>query len=338
MRTLPVIAISGGDPAGIGPKVSLDASIHALQKRICTPVIFACWSRAFQKHAGKQAKSVVEVRNSLGEVLGEQNREKRIWVVDCGGREHPTIKPGKPSINKIEAFTGHTEWLAGASGTDAGKIVMSFVGKKAVIATVTRHLGLRHVPDGLGVKLIVKTVSLVCASLVLDFRMKRARVGIASLNPHASDGGLLGDEEKRIIEPALEISGEVLTRAGWQDKISLLGPLGADALMRQIATGKVDAAVAMYHDQAMIPVKVIDPFSWAGYTIGLPFVRTTPDHGTAFDIAAGGRANTGSMIRAVKLAAEISARKKSLSSSIDAIHGIIDGACSAWGYSNIDNT
>jgi 4-hydroxythreonine-4-phosphate dehydrogenase len=355
VKPLPVIAISGGDPAGIGPQVALRAAADAARLKICVPVLFM-HEASLPAGFGKGRR--VEIRGSLDEVLEEKEREGKTWLVHTGRDLRPSWKQGSPSvegaasaleslkaaalsamrgkaaalvtapaskqwIGRIEKFPGHTEWLAAFSGVPADDVVMTFVGDRMKIATVTRHLPLKDVPSFLRAETIVSAAVMFCASLILDFRMKRARVGVCSLNPHASDGGLLGDEEATIIVPALETAGEALLDAGWRKKISLSGPLGADGLMRQLSLGMVDGVLAMYHDQAMIAVRIMGTSRWAGYTLGLPFVRTTPAHGTAFDIAGRSSADAGSMAEAIRLAAALAKAKPSLRTELNNIRGLI---------------
>ena len=327
MKRLPVIAISGGDPAGIGPQIARHACRYAMRRKICEPVLFTHEHAAARPAAALQKIRLVHTpggakkcprpgRPTLdGARIALASIRAAAAMVMSGEADALVTAPvSKEWINRIEPFSGHTEWLAGISGIDPENIVMFFSGKKSAIATVTRHIALSEVAAALKPEAIIRTVVLVCGSLVLDFRMKKATVGICALNPHASDGGLMGHEEETMIEPAVEAAKKIVDRAGWGRRIRLLGPMGADALMRQMALGKIRACVAMYHDQAMIAVKVLEPHSSVGFTLGLPFIRTTPSHGTAFDIAASssGRPNSESMKAAVRLAVMISSGKSGL--------------------------
>ncbi|MFH1437626.1 MAG: 4-hydroxythreonine-4-phosphate dehydrogenase PdxA [Pseudomonadota bacterium] len=333
-RALPVIAVSGGDPAGIGPRIALDACLYAARRKICVPVLFthenavAMPAAALKKirlvHTPGGAKKCPRPgRPTLGgAAIAFASLRAAAGMVMSGEADALVTAPvSKEWMSRIEPFSGHTEWLAVISGIDPENVVMFFSGKKSAIATVTRHIALSEVAAALKPGAITRTVALVCGSLVLDFRMKKATVGICALNPHASDGGLTGHEEKTVIEPAVAAARKIVDRAGWARRIRLLGPMGADALMRQMALGKIQACVAMYHDQAMIAAKVLEPHSSVGCTLGLPFIRTTPSHGTAFDIAASpsGRPSSESMKAAVRLAVKISSGKGGLRQRLRAL-------------------
>ena len=360
MKPLPIIAIAGGDPAGVGPQVALEAALASLRGRRCVPVIFTSARCAAATQAWRKVGRLAEVAGSFEEAARGSHDRRRIWIVPVETPGAAAIVRGRPSeeaaevallslrkaaeavmagkaaalvtapvskdwMSRIEPFPGHTEWLASAAGLPPDDVVMAFVGRRMAVATVTRHLPLRAVPGALRADAIVKAVVLLCASLVLDFRRRRVRVGVCALNPHASDGGLLGDDEERILAPAVRSCRETLARAGWGGRISLSGPAGADGIMRQMSLGMLDAAVAMYHDQAMIAAKVMEPLTCAGITLGLPFIRTTPMHGTAFDIAGKGRPSPASTLAAVALAARIAGQRSSLVRGLDRVRGLLAG-------------
>jgi len=360
MKPLPIIAIAGGDPAGVGPQVALEAALASLRGRRCVPVIFTSARCAAATRAWREAGRMAEVVEKVGEAVRGSHDRRRLWIVEVDTPGAEAILRGRPSeeaaeaalrslrkateavmageasalvtapvskewMSRIEPFPGHTEWLASAAGLPPDDVVMAFIGRKMAVATVTRHLPLRAVPEALRTDAIVKAVVLLGASLVLDFRRRLTRMGVCSLNPHASDGGLLGDEEEKIVTPAVRLCREALARAGWEKRISLAGPAGADGIMRQMSLGLLDAAVAMFHDQAMIAAKVMEPLLCAGITLGLPFVRTTPVHGTAFDIAGKGRPSASSTLAAVTLAAGIAGRGSALLREMDRIRGLIAG-------------
>jgi 4-hydroxythreonine-4-phosphate dehydrogenase len=360
MKPLPIIAIAGGDPAGVGPQVALEAALASLRGRRCIPVIFTSARCAAATRAWREAGRLAEVVGKFGEAVRGSRDRRRLWIVEVETPGAEAILRGRPSeeaaeaalrslrkateavmaggaaalvtapvskewMSRIEPFPGHTEWLASAAGLPPDDVVMAFIGRKMAVATVTRHLPLGAVPEALRIDAIVKAVVLLCASLVLDFRRRRTRMGVCSLNPHASDGGLLGDEEEKIVTPAVRLCRETLARAGWERRISLGGPAGADGIMGQMSLGLLDAAVAMYHDQAMIAAKIMEPLSCAGITLGLPFIRTTPMHGTAFDIAGKGRPSASSTLAAVALAAGIARQGSALLRELDRVRGLIAG-------------
>jgi 4-hydroxythreonine-4-phosphate dehydrogenase len=201
------------------------------------------------------------------------------------------------------AFPGHTELLAERFG--AREVAMTFVGPRLVVALATVHVPLARVADTLSVERIVAVGELLAASLARDLgRTGPVRVGVVGLNPHAGEGGMLGGEEGSIIAPAVDTLAQ---RLGDAARVS--GPLVPDAAFRMAADGGVDGLVAMYHDQALIPVKLLDFEDAVNVTLGLPIVRTSPDHGTAYDLAGTGRARPASMAAALALAARIRAAR-----------------------------
>jgi len=195
---------------------------------------------------------------------------------------------------------GHTEYLAKlaseGSGVTAHPVMMLWSPELAVVP-VTIHLPLRQVVEALTSELIVQTGQIVAQDLTARFRVARPRLAVAGLNPHAGEQGTLGDEDVTVVRPAVER----LKAQG----IDARGPLAADSLFHQAARVSYDAVLAMYHDQALIPIKTLAFDHAVNVTLGLPFVRTSPDHGTAFDIAGTGRADPGSLIAALTLAARL---------------------------------
>ncbi|HVV83067.1 MAG TPA: 4-hydroxythreonine-4-phosphate dehydrogenase PdxA, partial [Kofleriaceae bacterium] len=178
-------------------------------------------------------------------------------------------------------------------------------GPRLVVALVTSHVPLAAVPGLLAVDRIVRVGELLAGALALELgRAAPVRVGVVGLNPHAGEGGLLGADEARVIAPAVAALAE---RLGAGAVVS--GPLVPDAAFRHALDGHVDGLVAMYHDQALIPVKLVDFDEAVNVTLGLPIVRTSPDHGTAYDLAGTGRARPTSMARALSLAADFVARR-----------------------------
>jgi 4-hydroxythreonine-4-phosphate dehydrogenase len=191
-------------------------------------------------------------------------------------------------------FLGHTEMLAERLG--ATDVAMFFVGPKLKVALATVHRPLVEVVHDLSTERIRTVIELVATSLTHDFGLATPRIGVVGLNPHAGEDGLLGDEDEEIIAPALVVpcGGAILS-----------GPLVPDAAFRDHLHGRYDAVVAMYHDQGLIPVKLVDFDESVNVTLGLPIVRTSPDHGTAYDIAGKGIARAISMQRALALAIEM---------------------------------
>jgi len=182
---------------------------------------------------------------------------------------------------------------------------MMLTAKDLRVALVTIHEPLAKVPGLLTREAIVRAGRVTAEALARDFGVERPRIAVAGLNPHAGEGGALGDEEIRIVAPAVS----ALREAG----VDARGPLPADSLFHEAARATYDAALCLYHDQALIPVKMLDFWGGVNVTLGLPVVRTSPDHGVALDIAGKGLARPESLIAAIRLAAGIAARRRSAS-------------------------
>jgi 4-hydroxythreonine-4-phosphate dehydrogenase len=190
------------------------------------------------------------------------------------------------------AYPGHTEYLAALAGVE--RVVMMLACDALRVVPVTIHIPLSDVPQALTADLLRETIRITHAGLIRDFGLASPRLAVAGLNPHAGEGGAMGHEEARLITPVLD----GLRREGMQ----IAGPLPADTMFHPGARGRYDAAICMYHDQALIPIKTLDFASGVNVTLGLPFIRTSPDHGTAFDIAGQGIADPSSLIAALRMA------------------------------------
>lgn len=197
-------------------------------------------------------------------------------------------------------FPGHTEFLAALTGV-AGREVMMLASPLLRVVPVTVHVSLRRALELLSTDAIVAAARTTHAALHRDFGIPRPRLAIAGLNPHAGEGGALGQEEAATIEPAI-----AALRA---DGLDVSGPWPPDTMFTEAARARYDAAICMYHDQALIPLKTLDMRQGVNVTLGLPIVRTSPDHGTAFDIAGQGVADPASLIAALRLAAELAGRR-----------------------------
>ncbi len=197
------------------------------------------------------------------------------------------------------AFPGHTEYLAHLAGVD--RVVMMLAAPALRVVPVTIHIPLAAVPQALTPLLLEQTLRITSAAMADDFGVTRPRLAVSGLNPHAGEGGTMGSEDAAVIVPVLE-----RLRAEGMD---LAGPLPADTMFHPAARASYDVAVCMYHDQALIPLKTLDFAGGVNVTLGLPFVRTSPDHGTAFDIAGRGRADPASLIAALGMAARMAARR-----------------------------
>jgi 4-hydroxythreonine-4-phosphate dehydrogenase len=200
------------------------------------------------------------------------------------------------------AEPGHTEFLAKLVQETTGRTlrpVMLLWAPELAVVPVTIHLPLREIFDQLSAELIVETGRIVAHDLRTRFRIARPRLAIAGLNPHAGEQGTLGEEDRAIVTPAVaQLAAE---------GIDVKGPLPADSMFHDSARLSYDAALCMYHDQALIPIKTLAFDHAVNVTLGLPFVRTSPDHGTAFDIAGTGKADPKSLIAALRLAARLAA-------------------------------
>ncbi len=197
-------------------------------------------------------------------------------------------------------FPGHTELLASRCGVD--EVVMMLAGERLKVCLVTTHCALRDVPQKLTVERVLSTIRIAAESLRQQFGVLQPRLAVLALNPHAGEGGLFGDEEKRTIVPAIE--------AARKQGIKASGPHSADTLFWFAAQGHYDAVICMYHDQGLIPLKLLHFDDGVNVTLGLPVVRTSVDHGTAYDLAGAGKASPASLIAAVKMAAEMADKQE----------------------------
>ncbi len=214
-----------------------------------------------------------------------------------------TAPVGKAQLARVGfEYPGQTEFLAEACGLSADQAVMMLAGPSLRTVPVTVHCALSEVSGRLTTGLIVDRARITADALREDFGIATPRIAIAGLNPHAGEGGRFGNEERDIIAPAVEL----LATMG----IAATGPHPADALFTPRARKTYDVALAMYHDQALVPLKALDFDEGVNVTLGLPIVRTSPDHGTAFDIAGKGLADPGAMIAALEMASAI-ARQRS---------------------------
>ena len=195
------------------------------------------------------------------------------------------------------AFPGHTEYLAHLGGVERTVMMLAAPGLRVVPVTI--HIPLADVPTALTADLIIQTARITHAALRSDFAIAAPRIAVAGLNPHAGEGGAMGREEITTISPALD----VLRAQG----IDVDGPLPADTMFHPAARARYDAALTMYHDQGLVPIKTLDFARGVNVTLGLPFVRTSPDHGTAYDIAGKGIADASSLIEAIRLAGQMAA-------------------------------
>ena len=198
-------------------------------------------------------------------------------------------------------FIGHTEYLAEKDGQDS---LMILISKDLRVATITTHIPISKVSKSLTRKKISTKIEILNKSLIKDFNIKKPKIAVSSLNPHSGEEGSIGKEEINTIEPCVDYFKDM--------GMKIEGPLPADTLFYKKNLNKFDARICMYHDQALIPLKTIDFYGGINFTAGLSFVRTSPDHGTAFNLAGKNRANPKSLINAIKQALIISENRKNI--------------------------
>jgi len=192
-------------------------------------------------------------------------------------------------------YDGHTQLISHLTGTE--EYVMMLAGKRLRVSLVTIHCALKEVPAILSTDAVYKTIVITARALLEDFGLEKARLAVAALNPHAGESGLFGKEEDEIIEPAIKMA--------WDNGYQVLGPFPPDTVFHKAASGQFDAVIAMYHDQGLIPLKLLHFSDAVNVTLGLPIIRTSVDHGTAYDIAGTGQADPSSLKEAIKLAARM---------------------------------
>lgn len=332
------IAITIGDPAGIGPEIALKASLSKEIRKLCAPVLIGdnVVIEEAAKLIGLPAKGVrVSRRQGVkGNTLaGTVPMLADVQTIDVHGlprrsfaRGKPTAAGGEASVvyigkavrlameKKVDAvvtapiskealklagfrWPGHTEMIA--EFTNTKEFAMMLAGGPLRVILVTIHNRLSDVPGLVRKKTIARTIRL--AEKACDMMgIRKPRIAVAGLNPHAGEAGILGDEEEREIIPAIAASKK--------EGLAVEGPFPPDVVFRKAYQGEVDIVVCMYHDQGLIPLKMIAFESGVNVTVGLPIIRTSPDHGTAYDIAWKGSANPSSMIEAIKLAARLRLR------------------------------
>jgi 4-hydroxythreonine-4-phosphate dehydrogenase len=284
----PRLAITLGDPAGIGPEIVSAALKNPRVKAACEPIVIGDPKKKVRlgRPSREGGRSAI---NSLRLALGLlEARQVKALV---------TAPVSKEAFHAAElAFPGHTEFLADAAG--AKSVGMLMVAGELRALLLTRHLPLAAVSEALTVKVIAEGARLAQDFARRVLRKSRPRLALCGLNPHAGDNGLMGSEEKEIFVPAIA----ALRRQG----VRVEGPVAADSVFRDMAKGTYTMALAAYHDQGMIPLKLYAPRRLVNITLGLPYIRTSPGHGTAYDIAGKGKADPSAMIEAILLAAHYS--------------------------------
>lgn len=331
MRRL--LALTQGDPAGVGPELALaawrqreergippfaylgdGATLSALAERLNLPVPVhsigwdeaeACFDTALPvielQHRSRAHSGLPDPANAAGVV---EAIERGVEAVETGRAAALVTNPIAKSVLYAAGFQhpGHTEFLAELAGRGreaTPRPVMMIWSEDLAVIPVTIHIPLEAVPEQLTTELIVETGRIAAADLRRRFGVTAPRLALCGLNPHAGEGGALGKEDATVIAPAID----QLRALG----IEANGPYPADTLFHARARAGYDVALGMYHDQALIPIKTIAFDDGVNVTLGLPFIRTSPDHGTAFDIAGKGIARPDSLCAALRLAARMAA-------------------------------
>ncbi|RMH32710.1 MAG: 4-hydroxythreonine-4-phosphate dehydrogenase PdxA [Nitrospirae bacterium] len=336
--SLPILAITMGDPAGIGPEIIIKALRTESIWTYARPVVLA--SRIVMEQAALAQGASLTIRPLTKQDLTVNvfnSAPRTLPILDPFDAPLPPIPPAQPSaaggraavqcihtavrlaqagivdaivtapINKRAMqlagydYPGHTEMLADLTG--AKRVGMMIVGGGLKVLFVTTHVALRKLPDLLSATAIVEAIELASTGLRDIFKLTHPRIGVAGLNPHAGENGLFGDEEERYIVPAV--------REAQAKGIDCTGPLPADTLFGKAVRGAFDGIVAMYHDQGLIALKTVAFGRCVNLTVGLPIIRTSVDHGTAYDIAGKGVADPASLLEAMALGARLAAERRS---------------------------
>ena len=323
MTTLPPaltpLALTMGDPAGIGPEITL-AAWHARKAAhpfvvLGDPTLYPgrliVASAAEAASVFPHALPVLPIPLASPAIPGRPNSdnaaaiiasiERAVRLTEAGETAAVVTNPIAKSVLYAAGFPhpGHTEFLAELTG--AKLPVMMLASPMLRVVPITIHVSLADAIRTLTTDCIIETARITAAALRRDFGIANPRLAFAGLNPHAGEDGAMGDEEARIIRPAMQTLAE--------EGITVLGPYPPDTMFTPRARKGYDVAMGMYHDQVLIPIKTLDMDGGVNVTLGLPIIRTSPDHGTAFDIAGKGLADPSSLLAALDLAAELASHK-----------------------------
>ncbi len=321
------VAITHGDINGVGYEVIFKALSDPAMLELCTPIIYGSPRVAIFHKKALDISTNFNTIHDASEIV-----EGKINLVSCFDDEmkidfgQPTAESGRAAYLALERavedyknglfdvlvtapickasihgenfnFPGHTEYLQQRLATDNEKALMILMNDKMRVALVTTHLAIRDVADAITEDLVEEKLRQLYASLRRDFLVSSPRIAVLSLNPHCGDNGLIGNEEQECIAPAIEKLNE--------EGIECFGPYPADGFFGDAAYRKFDAVLAMYHDQGLAPMKALGMAEGVNFTAGLGIVRTSPDHGTAYDIAGKGVADANSMRQAIFEAIDI---------------------------------
>jgi 4-hydroxythreonine-4-phosphate dehydrogenase len=314
-HTLPVV-LTAGEPAGVGLELSLKAWQQLGAETpfflIADPAHLPAGAITIISHPAEAATAqnlpvlphAFPVPNSPGQPAPENATAtisaiaRAVGLVQSGDASAVCTNPIHKKALKDGAnfaYPGHTEYLAALANVP--RVVMMLASDTLRVVPTTIHIALADVPQTLTAELLADTIRITHAAMIRDFVIENPRLAVAGLNPHAGEGGVMGTEEITLIAPTIK----TLQAEG----LNITGPHSADTLFHAKARANYDAAICMYHDQALIPIKTLAFDEGINVTLGLPFVRTSPDHGTAFDIAGKGVANPASLIAAIRLAAKM---------------------------------
>ena len=332
--TKPIIAISSGDINGIGYEIILKGIADPHICEICTPIVYGNQHIAREHlklmdedlqnmqftviQSAKDAKpgkinlinvypdnTPLSIGNSTPEAghasflaLSRACEDLKLGLVDA----LVTAPINKENIQSDKfRFSGHTEYLTKMFG-DGGESLMMMVSAQMKVALVCNHVPIAKVPSCITEERIVSKLHTLAESLLKDFQIRRPRIAVLALNPHAGDNGLIGKEEEEIIKPAI--------KKAYDEGIMAFGPYSADGFFGSGKYAHFDAVLAMYHDQGLIPFKALAFDSGVNFTAGLPIVRTSPDHGTGYDIAGKNKAWSGPMQKAIFAAIDLSLNRR----------------------------
>jgi 4-hydroxythreonine-4-phosphate dehydrogenase len=286
----PVIAVTAGDPSGIGPEITLRAAADARVLAACEPVLYGPTSASALADfppGQVDARSGRTAYDAVVQAVSDALSRRVDAIATAPVNKSSWAAAGLP-------WRGHTDLLAHLCGVS--DVAMLFWSDTLRVVLATVHIPLREVPAALTAERLRDVIRLTWRSLP-QFGIPLPRLAVAGLNPHAGEAGLIGREDEDTIAPAV--------RAMQQQGVDVIGPVAADTVFTRAAKGEFDCVIACYHDQGLIPVKLLAFGRAVNVTIGLPIIRTSVDHGTAFDIARQGRADAGSLIEAILLAARL---------------------------------
>jgi 4-hydroxythreonine-4-phosphate dehydrogenase len=328
MNVVPTIAITMGDPAGVGPEILAKALAQDKVYQWCRPLVVG--------DAGLLSSCLAKVATApsvrvISEPSAVQGQPGCVDLMEGPRLDReaclpglPTVEGGKAMVNYIQTavglalagevagvvtcpinkalmhqsgypYEGHTQMIAHLTGSD--EFVMMLAGEFLKVALVTIHCPIEQIPHILTAEMVYRTIRITHRALEEDFGLLRPRLGVAALNPHAGEGGLFGTQETEVIQPAVQRARE--------EGMAAAGPLPADTLFHRAISGQFDAVVAMYHDQGLIPIKLLHFSDAVNITLGLPIIRTSVDHGTAYDIAGSWQADPSSLVAAMRVGAQM---------------------------------